>query len=375
MKYLKRETSIITREKSLELLFELKAFPTFIGCTSSPKSDDVFADMVWMICKDSGMIQLERLLPPQIVYSEYHSEAIGSIWRKHHEEFSDFISKHYEGNILEIGGSNGELAKIFQSKESKKTPWTIIEPNPSFKGDNNIKVVESFYDESTSLPNIKTIIHSHVLEHLNDPNVLFHDINSNLSENGKHLFSIPNLYQYLKKKYSNSINFEHTFFLTEYFTDYLLKKHNFKIIEKYKYEHHSIFYATEKDYNAKTPSLKNKYKEYKKLYLDMVKYYDQEVVRLNQLMDSFSGEIYLFGAHIFSQFLIYRGLNQNKIKGIIDNSQMKENKRLYGTELIVCSPIVISDKLNTAVILKAGQYQNEVKKQLVSIKTDVEIWE
>ena len=375
MKYLKRETSIITREKSLELLFELKAFPTFIGCTSSPKSDDVFADMVWMICKDSGMIQLERLLPPQIVYSEYHSEAIGSIWRKHHEEFSDFISKHYEGNILEIGGSNGELAKIFQSKESKKTPWTIIEPNPSFKGDNNIKVIESFYDESTSLPNIKTIIHSHVLEHLNDPNVLFHDINSNLSENGKHLFSIPNLYQYLKKKYSNSINFEHTFFLTEYFTDYLLKKHNFKIIEKYKYEHHSIFYATEKDYNAKTPSLKNKYKEYKKLYLDMVKYYDQEVVRLNQLMDSFSGDIYLFGAHIFSQFLIYRGLNQEMIKGIIDNSQIKENKRLYGTELTVYNPKIVTGSLNTAVILKAGQYQNEVKTQLITIKSDVEIWE
>ena len=375
MKYSKREKSIITREKSLEFLFELKAFPTFIGCTSSPKSDDIFADMVWMICKDSGMIQLERLLPPQMVYSEYHSEAIGSIWRKHHEEFSDFIAKHYKGNILEIGGSNGELAKIFQSNQSKKTPWTIIEPNPSFKGDNNIKVIESFYDESTSLPNIKTIIHSHVLEHLSDPNVLLHDINSNLSENGKHLFSIPNLYQYLKKKYSNSINFEHTLFLTEYFTDYLLKKHSFKIIEKYKFEHHSIFYATEKDHNPKIPSLINKYKEYKKLYLDMVKYYDQEVVRLNQLMDSFSGDIYLFGAHIFSQFLIYRGLNQEMIKGIIDNSQIKENKRLYGTELTVYNPKIVTGSLNTAVILKAGQYQNEVKTQLITIKSDVEIWE
>lgn len=375
MKLQLRQNSIITGQESLDFLFELKSFPAFIGCTSMPKADDIFADMTWMICKSSGIIQLKNLLPLDLIYSEYHSEALGPTWQKHHVELSQFIKKYQTGNILEIGGSNGTLAKIYTSENKMDSPWTIIEPNPSFNGNEDIKVVKAFFDENISVPNVGTIVHSHVLEHLFDPNLLLQHINQILPDNGVNVFSIPNLYQYLKNKYSNSINFEHTYFLTEYFTDYLLNRHGFEIIEKYKYEDHSIFYATRKSTTNKKIRLVNQFDEYKKLYLDMVNYYDNEVIKLNGLISEHKGKVFLFGAHIFSQFLLYRGLEQNNIETIIDNSPNKKNKRLYGTNLIVNSPEIISALDNVAVILKAGQYQEEVKDQLQKLNSDVIIWE
>lgn len=328
-----------------------------------------------MICKDSGMIQLKSLLPLELVYSEFHSEAIGSIWELHIEAFCQFIKKYSLGDILEIGGSNGALAKKFQSYNNDDSFWTIIEPNPSYTGCENIKVIQGFFDENINISRISTIVHSHVLEHLYDPNILLNHINHILPENGKHIFSIPNLLLYLKNKFSNAINFEHTYLLTEHFTDYLLQKFGFEIIEKFYFEDHSIFYSTQKKTGLKKPIITNYYNENKELYLKMIEYYDTEVERFNQLISNYKGQIYLFGGHIFSQFLLQRGLKQDCISSVIDNSLIKQGKRLYGTNLIVQSPQVLANRKDIAIIVKAGQYQNEIIKQLLQINSTILIWQ
>ena len=83
-------------------------------------------------------------------------------------------------------------------------------------------------------------------------------------------------------------------------------------------------------------------------------------------MNDFDGEIYLFGGHIFSQFLINRGLNISKIISIIDNDINKQGKRLYGTPLMVQSPYILRDKKNTAVILVAANYDHEIKMDIIN---------
>ena len=375
MHYQERTISIITGEKNLDILCEFKSFPVFIGCTEEKIEHDIFADMVWMICRDSGMIQLKNILPAEMVYSAYHSEGIGNIWNQHYEDFCQFIDKYSSRDVLEIGGSNGCLAKKYYSNKDRENKWTIVEPNPGIIGNEKITVIKGFFNENTRVDNVHSIIHSHVLEHLIDPNILLKHIYELLPDNGYHIFSIPNLLEYLRKKQSNSINFEHTYFLTEYFTDFLLQKNGFSIVEKKFYLDHSIFYATIKRNQGELPKLKNYYKENRKLYLSMVEFYDAEVKRLNTLIDEFNGKIFLFGAHIFSQFLNYRGLNTKQISNVLDNSKIKINKRLYGTNLIVNSPNIIQGLKNVAVILKAGQYQEEVKKQLKEINSNVIIWE
>ena len=327
-----------------------------------------------MICEKSGMIQLKKLLPLDLVYSGYHSEALGRVWEDHHLQFCDFIEKYNPQNILEIGGSNGVLAKEY-TKKRKINKWTIVEPNPAFEGNSEINIIKGYFDNNFKLVGIDAVIHSHVIEHFYDPNQILLHIANFLKTGDFHIFSLPNLDKYLKNKFSNSINFEHTYFITDYFIEYLLAKYGFQIIDKYYYGEHSIFYATQKINTPSAPEIKNHFYENKKLYLDMVEYYDAEVNRLNRLIDNYSGKIFLFGAHIFSQFLIYRSLQIEKIINILDNSIIKKNKRLYGTSLFVVSPDVLKNINRAAVILKAGQYQVEVKKQLLEINPEIDIWE
>ncbi len=372
---IKRKKSILTQEDTLELLHAIKDFPVFIGVTDQEYSKDLFADMNWYICKKTGMIQLTDLLPPDLVYSQYHSEALGQLWEEHHFEFIDFISKYVEDNILEIGGSNGFIAKNFIEKNPEKN-WTIVEPNPSFNGDEKIKVMKGLFDKRFMDRSIQTIVHSHVLEHIYAPRDFLQDVFSFLNEGQYQVFSIPNLKKYLESKFTNTINFEHTFFLTEEFCDYLMPLHGFEIIEKKYFQKHSIFYAVRKNSRLKTYSLINYYDEYKSLYLSFIEYYKEEVRRINNLIDNFDGKIFLFGAHIFSQFLIYMGLKEERIVNILDNSKIKKEKRLYGTKLKVLSPSKeLLNANDVAIILKAGQYQQEVRRQLEELNSSIVIWE
>ena len=88
-------------------------------------------------------------------------------------------------------------------------------------------------------------------------------------------------------------------------------------------------------------------------------------------MDSLEGNIFLFGGHIFSLYLIKFGLNTDKIINIIDNSKDKEGLKLYGTDLIVKNPSIIKGMENVIVIVKAASYQKEIEEQLIELNKNV----
>jgi hypothetical protein len=112
------------------------------------------------------------------------------------------------------------------------------------------------------------------------------------------------------------------------------------------------------------------------MFNDYISYHQSLIEELNRKIEHTDASIFLFGAHIFSQFLFAFGLNQEKIKFILDNSQMKQGKRLYGTSLIVNSPTILKDVNSAIVILKAGIYNAEIKKDILeNINPKVIFWE
>ena len=111
-----------------------------------------------------------------------------------------------------------------------------------------------------------TIIHSHVFEHIYHPHQFMKILNEKIDNNGKIIFSIPNMEVMLKNKYTNCLNFEHTYFLDETYCELFLKFYGFKINnKKYFMKDHSIFYSVEKknkinlfEYKDENLFLKNK---------------------------------------------------------------------------------------------------------------------
>jgi len=361
-----REKCSVTDSEDLEIIYSVKDFPVKMGCTDRPQELDLKAEMLWAISKKSGLIQLKKLIPLDLLYSEQHGPGtVGKTWKLHHQEFAKFLIKHAFGNVLEIGGAHGIL--YVESQKIKELNWTILEPNPDPIKGCNARFIRGFFDEKfCSDRKYNSYVHSHVLEHLYNPREFMEILQRNAQVGDKQIFSIPNLYKQLKKFYTNAIMFEHTIFLTEPYIEYLLNQNNFEIIEKqYFMDDHSIFFATEKKNHVKTkPLSKDLYFENILIFNEYINYLKKSINDINNKIKN-KKNIYLFGGHVFSQTLISYGLKTNFIKNILDNDPKKFNKRLYGTNLFVKSPQVLKDEVNPIVILRAGAYTNEIKKDII----------
>lgn len=366
MQLIERKIDVATGDTNLEELHSLPDFPVFMGCVDQQQSKDLFANLTWSIGKTSGFVQLKQLIPLDILYQAQHAGAVGGIWTDHHRLFSIFLSKFKPSSVLEVGGAHGILSKEYQ--RFGKIPWTILEPNPSPVEGCEARFIKGFFDNKFSYGEaFDAVVHSHVYEHIYEPDQFMRHLAGFMGE-GKHLvFSLPNMQVMLDRKYTNCINFEHTIFLTEPYVEYLLAKHGFRLLDKeYFMDDHSIFYAAVRDSSVKPSGLpRGLYEKNKQLYMDYVRYHEDLIQDLNRRISDSTQPIYLFGAHVFAQYLIAFGLDTKRMVSLLDNDPNKQGKRLYGTNLMVQSPKVLQGVNNPSVILKAGVYNDEIKQDIL----------
>ena len=367
MEVIQRKNDVIFGKSDLEQLHRIDNFPVFMGCVEHPLEDDLTADFIWDISKSSGVVQLRKLIPLPILYQGQHNSGlIGKIWQEHHLSFARFVHRFSPSSVLEIGGAHGILSQEYS--KIADVPWVIAEPNPNPVPGCKATFLKGFIEElDVSSLTFDTIVHSHVFEHVYEPNSFVRRL-SEVTLTGKMmLFSLPNLENMLKNDYTNTLNFEHTVFLTEPYIDYLLAKNGFEVVEKkYFMEDHSIFYAARRvaDQPVLGNNLEDLYTYNKSLYLGFLKRLGLYISELKISMEKSPRPLYLFGAHIFSQYLLMSGLGQENFQGILDNDPKKQGKRLYGTNLSVSSPEVLRSQENATVILNAGIYNKEIRKDI-----------
>lgn len=371
---MKRDRDIINNRECLEHLDTFEDFPIFFGTTEEPESSDLFTKMTWDISVDTGMIQLRSLVDLTALYQhQTTTAAIGDTWEQHHLEFGKFINSRKNSiSVLEIGGAHGILAKNCMESDPQIN-WLIVEPNPTPVPGCEALIIKDFYPtKKIQLNTYKTIVHSHVLEHMYDPMKFLNDIFENCLHNTQMIFSVPNLKVWMEHKYLNALNFEHTYFAREEYIDWMLLNSGFEILEKVYYgDGHSIFYNTTKKYPIKT-DLPNFYYENKEIWTSFKSYYANEINSLGEKL-CVSKTNYLFGAHIFSQYLINMGLDQKLFMGVLDNDPNKQNRRLYGTGLLVFSPEALRDVKDVTIVLFAGKYTNEITAQIRTLNQDADI--
>lgn len=379
MELLERNHCVVSGREDLEALYSFKNFPVFMGCVEHPEEEDIRAEMNWWISRSTGSLQLNPLIPLEVLYSASHgSGSTGRLWQQHHKAFAEFLLRYNVKNALEIGAGHGVLVKNYISLVPE-AHWTIVEPNPAIKPQKNINVIRGIFDHRFSPDSkIDAIVHSHVLEHVYEPMEFMTAIGRVLRVGQMHLFAVPRLEVMLERKYTNCINFEHTVFLTEPFIEFLLEVNGFKVIEKsYFLDDHSIFYATQKqNSNSVSKAVPNQNEKNKKLFNDYILFHHDLIIDLHKKINDYKGKVYLFGGHVFSQYLIGFGLDVNKIECILDNDPAKQGKRLYGTSLMVRSPKILAGDKDPVVILRSGVYNQEIKEDLTdNINPKVIFWE
>jgi 2-polyprenyl-3-methyl-5-hydroxy-6-metoxy-1,4-benzoquinol methylase len=366
MKIFSRDISVINPSDSIQEFYILKNFPISMSCVNTAAELDLFSNMRWGV-STSGTVELMDLLDPNLIYKNYHSPGtIGKIWKDHHYRFFDFINQDSYNNVLEIGGASGLLAENFCST-ARRFNWTIVEPG-GYRNlkDDRVNFVQDFFETWTTNQKFDTLVHSHVFEHTYDPIKFLIKANQLLVNGGFHYISIPNMYYWLGNGFTNTLSFEHTFYVDKTVLEYLLRKTGFEAVE-WSINDHSIFVKA-----RKTDCILNKEVDFQyigELFNSYIKNQQDDVESINQRLNN--REFYLFGAHIFAQSLFNFGLDQSKVINLLDNDPNKQNKRLYGTNCWVKSPRCLEGLDCPIVVLRSGSYTEEIKESILKINSTV----
>ncbi|MCF7910678.1 class I SAM-dependent methyltransferase [Candidatus Pacearchaeota archaeon] len=348
-------------------------FPLLPVCVESPIEEDYFIPFTISICNNCGLLMLKKIVAPEILYRIFHSDGIGKVWEEHYSHFFELIKKHHKkGKILEVGAGQGKLIKKLLSNYNHN--WIEV-IDPQYKGPvEDIFVHEELFSEKYA-ENIKeqfdSIISSHTLEHFTEFEEYFKAAWIALKEGGLLFTSVPNQEINFSKGYGNQLNFEHPSVCTNIHWLYLYQKYGFRIKEISFFRDHSIQIAGQKiqkplpyEINIKELSIK--------ILEEYNKQIEGRIRKIREFADE-KKENWIFGASNFTQPLFVYGLNENIFRGVLDNSPLKHNKRLYGTNLTCRKPEeILSGKENIRVFLNLGYYNQEVYEQIIEINSSVE---
>lgn len=372
----KRLNCCICDSGSFLSALEISKFPILMGTTLQDSSLDFFHDLKWAICSNCGCIQLLELIPLAILYSEHHSAgAIGEIWQQHHEEFAKFILSTNPENICEIGSAHGRLSQIILDSKPD-LQYTIIEPAP-LNLDSRVKTVVGIAEDHLDIiAQNKVVVHSHVLEHVYNAKDFLTSLSKVMKLGSSMFISFPNIQELIDTGGSNSLNFEHTYFLDPAQLNSLLRTNGFTVIKQQSYLRHSYFLQVTKTSNQDLVQLPLENIRTKSLtFVAMWQTLSEFVEYANRIIKKEPIPTYIFGAHVFSQALFSMGLSEKDIDGVLDNSAGKLGQRLYGTNLKVSNPSAIQGLDKVRVILKASHYQEEIRTQLKNLNPHVQICE
>ena len=378
MDIISRDKCVVTGSKNLEEIYRFIDFPVHQGTTNAPFEEDLRMDLIFDICKESGMIQVRNLVPEPVLYNQEHSRSIGGTWQRHHKKFADFLRKYEPCKVFEIGGGIGFLETFYNNGKYTPVPWIILEPNAEPIEGCHAEYERGFFNESYSIKSeYDTLVFSHLFEHIYKPYEFMSHLSAEIAIGKKMVFSVPDMEAMLNNHQTNTLNFEHCYYAAEPYVDYMLTKNGFEILEKKKYEGHSIFYSAERRKTvSKDYQLKYLYEKNLKVFQKFIDDYKAFVNSVNEKLVTEKPEyVFLFGAHLFSQFLLGFGLHEKNIKAILDNDKAKHGRRLQGSNLICKSPEVLRGIKAPVVIIRAGTYQEEIKKGLFAVNKNVIILE
>lgn len=364
---IERNCDVITGNQDLEHLYTLKDFPVFMGCVTQPKTDDLVHDINFYISRSSGMIQINPVLPLDVVYqTEHNPGTTGQGWLDHHRAFSEFVLRFEPKKVFEIGGAHGILSQ-YATEYNSNLDWTILEPNPVPVQNLRATMQKGFFESTAQIPEgTDTVIHSHVLEHVYDPHKFMKTL-SELPVGTKMILSVPALRAHMNQQFTNTLNFEHTYFCTEEFIEWLCGCYGFDLLDRVYYkDDHSIFYAVIRNTSdAKFWSHPEQYQENSVLFTTWLEFHQRLIRNFNEKISASTGKVFLFGAHVFSQYLLSFGLDKSRIECILDNSTVKQGKRLYGTDLEVKSPQILKDLDSPVIVLRTGVFNDEIKQDIL----------
>jgi len=331
---------------------------------SNENVTETFFNFTLLCCKSCNCLQLQNLVDPSILYSDLYTNAtFSSSWEHHNIELTNFILNNTtDTSFLEIGANKGGLYKMLKNKQNN-IRYNVLDMYKNNELDENIHFFEGNC-ETFDFTGFNALILSHVFEHLYSPLTFIQNVrNSNVHT----LFiSIPNFDYLLNEESITLLHSQHTFFCGLDYILYMFSLYQYKCESHFEYPGNfkSRMFKFVLDANVVPLSMPSRDIElYKKIYI--TKMYN---LRNTQIPEN----SYIFPSGIYGQYAYYFSKYKNNVLGFLDNNPERHNKKLYGTDKLVYSPLTI-ERENITICICDCPYKEEIITGLKRISPDLNL--
>jgi hypothetical protein len=370
-----RARCVVCNASDLQALCATAPLPVFQGCVSTERAADVAAPMKWDSCQHCRSVQLANPMPLDLIYQAGHATGLGATWDAHHAAFASFVLAHHAGEILEVGGGGGKLARLFRNL-SAEPAWHILEPNPLITGAPipGLNLVAGFLDHRTRLPSaVQTVVFCHSLEHIYDVAEMVRLLGAQVRPGGRVLIAWPDLAAWIIRGEPGALNWEHTFYTAISTLISLFERSGFALRERRPFgTEHSVFMAFERQAAYESQTLQPGPASAGEIVKGYFAEFARRAAALNRLACDVEQPIYVAPASVYAQYLFAFGLEQERVVALLDNSPLKQGKRLYGTRLSV-QPLAEMGSRPSTVFLNGGAHTQEITRQLVQANPHVTV--
>ena len=353
---IRRECVLCEAGGMLTDLYVLKGYPITPSSSNLDESTDEFSDCIFAACNICGCIQLKTLVDPIKLYENSHNSTENTpTWKEHHRLFADFISERTDARLLEVGGNSGTLYNLLSQKISD---YTILDICDSTGRPSTVQFIQGNC-EDYDFTGHNQIALSHTFEHLYTPKRFVENLSKAKVQSV--FISIPNMDHLYTSKNISILHNEHTFFVGDAEIRYLFSRYGYSCATSREFKNHSLFYHFIYDTAVLPLTIPNTI--YRLNYING--YLSDFELSIKRIIIDYPCFICPAGHYGQKIFYFLQQYHKNII-GFIDNDFSKQGKRVYGTSLYVNSPDILKTYRGNpiCVILHAGPYTNEIKKQL-----------
>ncbi len=355
------------------------------------KKTEAKYDLSVSICKSCSLVQLNTVVPPELMFTNYlYIPSTSSTMLSHFEKMADDLIEKlrltHDDLVLDIGCNDGTFLNFFHKRS---LPALGVDPAKNLippVQKKNINIISDFFSKVLAETLIlqgykpKLITATNVLAHIDDLHDFCSGVHTLLRGSGVFVAEFPYLVDLLEKTQFDTIYHEHLSYFSLTPLVRLFEMHDMEIFDLSRIPIHGgsirIFVGKTGDHVV-MPSVGACLREEENLELNVDHIYDEFTARvkfnahsLTQCLKDLKrlgNRIVGYGAPAKSSVLLnYSGISNELIEYIVDSIPCKQGRYTPGTRI----PIHSEEKLNfdnpDYLVIFAWNFKDEILKKQAS---------
>jgi len=388
---MKLERCRICKNKKLEKILDLGEMPlanAFLD-KNQLSQKEIFYPLRVVWCESCGLLQIDEIVPPEILFKNYiYVSGTSEALRKHFESLATEVVNSFKLNseslVIDIGSNDGTLLKEF-----KKFGLKVLGVEPAVNiakiaEENGVKTISNFFSVDIAKKIISknekadAITATNVFAHTDDLDDLLKGVSYLLKDDGVFVIEVPYLVDLLENVEFDTIYHEHLSYFAVCPLKRFFEERDFIIINIERIKIHGgtirVFVSKKKSrYNInknvnQLVSLEikkglNEVTAYRR-FAELVEKLKEDLVGLLKKLKSENKKVIGYGAAAKGNTLLnYYHIGPELIEFIADLNPMKQNKFTPGTNIPVYSPEQIYKAKPDYMLILAWNFADEIMKQ------------